>query len=70
MHCAFCRQPLGYVHGHAACLHSACPMFGQNQAECCAGDQGNCVPTSTAAAAGPPGVVFGTRGTGPDKTAR
>ena len=49
MHCAFCQQPLGYVHGHAACLHGACPMFGVNQAECCAGERGDCVATSTAA---------------------
>lgn len=27
-----------YVHGHAACLTSRCPLFGQNQAECCAGE--------------------------------
>ncbi len=53
MHCAFCRQALGYVHGHAACLHNTCPMFGVNQAECCAGDRGDCIPTSSVALAPP-----------------
>ena len=38
MNCAWCRTPLGYVHGHAACLDGACPMFGLNQAECCDGE--------------------------------
>ncbi|HEX4340689.1 MAG TPA: hypothetical protein VH062_32495 [Polyangiaceae bacterium] len=55
MHCAFCRSPLGYVHGHAACLDGRCPMFGQNQAECCSGDTGDCLPTS-AVAGGPVGA--------------
>jgi hypothetical protein len=36
--CAWCRRPLGYVHGHAACLDGSCPMFGLNQDECCSGD--------------------------------
>ncbi len=49
VHCAFCRQPLGYVHGHAACLDGRCPMFGVNQAECCSGDHGDCPATSTVA---------------------
>lgn len=44
---------MGYVHGHAACLRSGCPMFGVNQAECCAGDQGACLPTSAVAVAPP-----------------
>ena len=38
MHCAWCGRPLGYVHGHAACLHGGCSMFGLNQAECCSGE--------------------------------
>ncbi len=38
LHCALCRQPLIYVHGHAACASRGCPMFGQNQAECCSGE--------------------------------
>ncbi len=42
---------MGYVHGHAACLASACPMFGLNQAECCDGATAACgVPTAAAAA--------------------
>ncbi|MCG3136015.1 MAG: hypothetical protein HMLKMBBP_03810 [Planctomycetes bacterium] len=27
-----------YVHGHAACLRSDCPLYGLNQAECCSGE--------------------------------
>lgn len=50
MHCAWCQKQMGYVHGHAACLQSGCPMFGQNQAECCAGDVGGCLATSQIAA--------------------
>jgi hypothetical protein len=66
MHCAFCQQPLGYVHGHAACLRGACPMFGVNQAECCAGDHGDCIATSTiastlAGSASPNGTAEGAR---------
>lgn len=40
---------MGYVHGHAACLAGACPMFGLNQAECCDGETADscAVPTST-----------------------
>lgn len=43
---------MGYVHGHAACLDGACPMFGLNQAECCAGETAETcpAPTSTVAA--------------------
>jgi hypothetical protein len=51
MHCAYCRTQLGYVHGHAACLRSGCPMFGVNQAECCSGETGECVPTSAVSVA-------------------
>jgi hypothetical protein len=36
--CALCRQPLIYVHGHATCAAHGCPMYGQNQAECCSGE--------------------------------
>jgi hypothetical protein len=54
MYCALCRQPMGYVHGHAACLRGGCPMFGVNQAECCSGEHGDCPATSMVAmAAGP-----------------
>lgn len=38
MSCAWCRLPMGYVHGHAACLNGSCAMFGVNQAECCGGE--------------------------------
>lgn len=38
LRCALCKSELGYVHGHAACLRSGCPMFGVNQAECCSGE--------------------------------
>gem|GEM_PF-6174267 len=58
MHCAWCQTEMGYVHGHAACLQSGCPMFGQNQAECCAGEQAGCVATSAAAGYRPPGPLL------------
>jgi hypothetical protein len=38
MHCAFCRNELRYIHGHAACVDNRCPLYGQNQAECCSGE--------------------------------
>lgn len=44
MVCAFCRSQLIYVHGHAACGASGCPMFGVNQAECCSGETAACGP--------------------------
>ena len=44
MVCAFCKGEMGYVHGHAACLRGACPMFGVNQAECCSGETAACGP--------------------------
>ena len=42
---------MAYVHGHAACIESRCPMFGLNQAECCDGETlANCpAPTSVIA---------------------
>jgi uncharacterized protein len=48
-----------YVHGHAACVSSACPMRGVNQAECCDGETiAQCpVPTSDVAAGSPPGRI-------------
>lgn len=53
--CAWCRTPMDYVHGHAACLDSSCPMFGLNQAECCDGETIATCPTPTARLApGPP----------------
>lgn len=44
MRCAFCTSELAYVHGHAACVASRCPMFGVNQAECCSGETAACGP--------------------------
>ena len=38
---------MAYVHGHAACIDSSCPMFGLNQAECCDGETA-CLETSDA----------------------
>ena len=56
MKCRLCRQEMGYVHGHAACLESRCPMFGLNQAECCGGETADqCpVPASDIAAVSDP----------------
>lgn len=42
MRCALCRDEMRYVHGHAACVRSGCPMFGVNQAECCSGETAAC----------------------------
>jgi hypothetical protein len=53
MYCAFCRQEMAYVHGHAACVRSGCPMFGVNQAECCSGETAACGPLTAEVAAGP-----------------
>jgi hypothetical protein len=50
--CAFCGQDLAYVHGHATCIRSGCPMFGVNQAECCSGEVA-VVPTSAVARVAP-----------------
>jgi len=48
---AWCRQPMGYVHGHAACRDGACAMLGLNQAECCDGETSADCPAPTAAVA-------------------
>lgn len=47
---------MAYVHGHAACVRSGCPMFGVNQAECCDGETIESCPAPTAdvARVGPP----------------
>ena len=52
MNCRFCRSPMAYIHGHAACITGGCPMYGVNQAECCDGETlASCpVPTSDVAA--------------------
>jgi uncharacterized protein len=59
MRCRLCRNEMVYVHGHAACVSSACPMRGANQAECCDGETiEQCpVPTSDVAAGAPPARV-------------
>ncbi|MBK6531557.1 MAG: hypothetical protein IPF99_18695 [Deltaproteobacteria bacterium] len=56
MRCRFCREEMAYIHGHAACVRSACPMFGVNQAECCDGETAeNCsLPTNEIAALAAP----------------
>ena len=42
---------MAYVHGHAACVRSGCPMFGVNQAECCSGETAACGPLTAEVAA-------------------
>jgi hypothetical protein len=37
--CSFCGHELTYVHGHAACIHTECPLRGLSQADCCAGEE-------------------------------
>ena len=56
MRCEFCGQPLQPVHGHGACLHQGCPMFGLNQDACCNGEQACAVqaPPVAPLAAEPP----------------
>lgn len=43
-----------YVHGHAACASSGCPLYGQNQAECCDGETIENCPVRTAVIAAVP----------------
>jgi hypothetical protein len=38
---------MAYVHGHAACIRSGCPMYGVNQAECCDGETASAAPLRT-----------------------
>jgi hypothetical protein len=40
-----------YIHGHAACVDGACPMFGLNQDECCSGDTAGTCPAPSASIA-------------------
>ena len=47
MRCAFCHQEMAYIHGHAACIRSGCPMYGVNQAECCDGETAEAAPVRT-----------------------
>ncbi|MBL8744148.1 MAG: hypothetical protein JNK04_23735 [Myxococcales bacterium] len=51
MRCAFCSNALAYIHGHAACIKSGCPMHGVNQAECCSGETAACGPLTADVAA-------------------
>lgn len=51
MRCALCKDAMHYVHGHAACIRSGCPMFGVNQAECCSGETAACGPLTAEVAA-------------------
>ena len=45
---------MAYVHGHAACVNNACPMYGANQAECCDGETAESAAAPTCdVAAGP-----------------
>ncbi|MEO0321330.1 MAG: hypothetical protein AAF447_00095 [Myxococcota bacterium] len=54
MPCRFCRRAIAYIHGHAACVNNQCPMYGQNQAECCDGETlENCPAPTSVVAAGP-----------------
>ncbi len=39
LRCYFCGRDLAYVHGHAACVCSDCPVRGLSQADCCAGEE-------------------------------
>lgn len=55
MTCAWCDRALGYLHGHAACLHGECQMFGLNQDECCSGETAGTCPAPTATVARRPG---------------
>jgi hypothetical protein len=47
MRCAFCGREMAYVHGHAACIGSGCPMYGVNQGECCDGETIEAAPVRT-----------------------
>ncbi|WP_437641638.1 hypothetical protein [Sorangium sp. So ce854] len=46
MRCPLCTSPLAYIHGHAACVTSRCPLFGANQAECCTGETAESCPAA------------------------
>jgi hypothetical protein len=65
LRCAFCRTELGYVHGHAACVRSGCPMFGVNQAECCSGETAETGPLTAEVAASGAAPTQTTEGEGP-----
>jgi hypothetical protein len=49
---------MAYIHGHAACIRSGCPVYGVNQAECCDGETTEAAPVRTSEiAAAPPARV-------------
>lgn len=52
MRCPLCASELAYVHGHAACVRTGCPMFGVNQAECCSGETAGCGPLTVEVSGG------------------
>jgi hypothetical protein len=63
--CAFCHHEMAYIHGHAACIGSGCPMYGVNQAECCDGETAEAAPVRTSEiSAGPRTSVDGGGGGG------
>ena len=47
LRCGLCGDPMAYIHGHGACVRSGCPLYGQNQAECCDGESACNVPAHT-----------------------
>ncbi|MEM9193805.1 MAG: hypothetical protein AAGF12_31810 [Myxococcota bacterium] len=54
MPCRICGAEMAYIHGHAACVRNGCPMYGQNQAECCDGETiSNCPAPTSVVARGP-----------------
>ncbi|MBX3209998.1 MAG: hypothetical protein KF764_33520 [Labilithrix sp.] len=53
MRCSLCGNEMAYIHGHAACVRSGCPLFGANQAECCSGETAACGPLTAEVARGP-----------------
>jgi hypothetical protein len=42
LRCSFCGSDLTYVHGHAACVSTECPIRGLSQADCCTGEDALC----------------------------
>jgi hypothetical protein len=60
---ALCREEMAYIHGHAACVRSGCPMFGVNQAECCDGETAEAAPVRTSEIAAAPAGRVGARST-------
>lgn len=68
LRCSFCGQALIYVHGHAACASTTCPVRGRNQAECCAGETAETCPVVVVPAAPSlPATPDAARGVGPQR---